>query len=76
MKYGMCFSGVTHNIPLLRDVITENTFVSGNITTKYLQTVFPEGFKGTLKCLSIGTPKIINFPFVPNGKLMVLGIPI
>ena len=25
---------------------------------------------GTLKCLSIGTPKIINFPFVSNGKLM------
>ena len=25
----------------------------------------------TLKCLSIGTPKIINFPFVSNGKFMV-----
>ena len=24
----------------------------------------------TLKCLSIGTPKTINFPFVPNGKFM------
>ena len=24
-----------------------------------------------LKCLSIETPKIINFPFVSNGKLMV-----
>ena len=24
----------------------------------------------TLKCLSIGTPKSINFPFVPNEKLM------
>ena len=30
----------------------------------------------TLKCSSIGTPKIINFPFVPNGKLMILGVPI
>ena len=30
----------------------------------------------TLKCLSIGTPKIINFPFVSNGKLMILGVPI
>ena len=29
-----------------------------------------------LKCLSIGTPKTINFPFVPNGKLMVLSVPI
>ena len=25
----------------------------------------------TLQCLSTGTPKIINFPFVSNGKLMV-----
>ena len=25
----------------------------------------------TLKCLSIGTPKIINFPFISNGKLMI-----
>ena len=30
--------------------------------------------KVTLMCLSIGTPKTINFPFVPNGKLMVLGV--
>ena len=29
----------------------------------------------TLKCLSIGTPKTINFPFVPNGKLMVFRVP-
>ena len=29
----------------------------------------------TLKCLSIGTPKTINFPFVPNGKLMVFRYP-
>ena len=28
------------------------------------------------KCLSIGTPKTSNFPFVPNGKLLVLGVPI
>ena len=27
-------------------------------------------FQTTLKCLKIGTPKAINFPFVPNGKLM------
>ena len=33
-------------------------------------------FLHTLKCLSIGTPKTINFPFVPNGKLMVLDVPI
>ena len=29
-----------------------------------------------LKCLNIGTPKTINFPFVPNGKLMILSVPI
>ena len=30
----------------------------------------------TLKCLNIGTPKTINFPFAPNGKLIFLGVPI
>ena len=30
----------------------------------------------TLKCLSIGTPKAINFPFVSNEKLMFLGVPV
>ena len=29
----------------------------------------------TLMGLSIGTLKIIDFPFVPNGKLIVLGVP-
>ena len=29
----------------------------------------------TLKCFSIGTPKIINFPFVSNGKLMIFRCP-
>ena len=28
-----------------------------------------------LKCLSIGTPKTINFPFAANGKLMVFMCP-
>ena len=32
-------------------------------------------FDSTLKCLSIGTPKIINFPFVSNGKLMIFRCP-
>ena len=27
-------------------------------------------------CFSIGTPKIINFPFVPDGKLLFLAVPI
>ena len=31
--------------------------------------------KITVMCLSIGTPKIINFPFVPNGKLIIFRCP-
>ena len=26
-------------------------------------------------CVSTGTPIIINFPFVPNGKLIISGVP-
>ena len=29
----------------------------------------------TLKCLSIATPKTINFPFVSNEKLMIVRCP-
>ena len=32
--------------------------------------------ESTLMCLNIGTPKIIDFPFGTNGKLMVFGVPI
>ena len=39
-------SGVTHNIPLLRDICTESRFVEGNISTNYLPTVYPDGFPG------------------------------
>ncbi|EYC05257.1 hypothetical protein Y032_0083g1666 [Ancylostoma ceylanicum] len=38
--------GVTHNIPLLRDICQEKRFRSGNITTKYLPETYPEGFQG------------------------------
>jgi pyruvate carboxylase len=31
--------GVTHNIPLLRDILTERRFVEGDINTKYLPEV-------------------------------------
>ena len=37
--------------------------------SQHLSIIYP-------KVLSIGTPETINFPFVPNGKLMGLGIPI
>ena len=32
-------------------------------------------WRNTLKCLSIGTPKTFNFPFVSNGKLKSVGDP-
>ena len=38
--------GVTNNIPLLRDIITEDHFVRGDISTKYLTQIYPDGFKG------------------------------
>ncbi|VDN53255.1 unnamed protein product [Dracunculus medinensis] len=38
--------GPTHNIPLLRDIVEEKQFRSGNITTKYLMETYPEGFGG------------------------------
>ena len=28
----------------------------------------------TLKCLSIGTLKTIDIPYIPNGKFMFLGV--
>jgi len=37
---------VAHNIPLLRDIITETRFVSGDITTNYLPETYPDGFQG------------------------------
>ncbi len=38
--------GVTNNISLLRDIITEPHFVKGDTTTKYLPQRYPDGFKG------------------------------
>ncbi|KAK9761598.1 hypothetical protein K7432_013381 [Basidiobolus ranarum] len=38
--------GVTHNIPLLREVVSHPRFASGNISTKFLAEEYPEGFKG------------------------------
>ncbi|XP_078077671.1 propionyl-CoA carboxylase alpha chain, mitochondrial isoform X2 [Mustelus asterias] len=40
--------GVTHNIPLLREVIIHPRFVKGDITTKFLPEVYPDGFKGRM----------------------------
>lgn len=44
--------GVIHNIPLLRDILTEKRFVDGDITTNYLSEVYPDGFKG--KQINVG----------------------
>eukprot|EP00842_Homolaphlyctis_polyrhiza_P003497 jgi/Hompol1/4148/HPOL_003495-RA len=38
--------GVTHNIPLLRDVISHPRFQSGKISTGFLAEEYPKGFKG------------------------------
>ncbi|KAJ2391808.1 hypothetical protein H4S02_001131 [Coemansia sp. RSA 2611] len=38
--------GVTHNIPLLRDVVSNTDFGSGRITTAFLAEHYPGGFKG------------------------------
>jgi propionyl-CoA carboxylase alpha chain len=47
MLHNLCpISGVTHNIPLLRDILTEKNFIDGNISTNYLSEVYPDGFKG------------------------------
>lgn len=38
--------GVNHNIPLLRDILMEEKFIKGNISTNYLPQTYPDGFKG------------------------------
>uniref|UniRef100_A0A8C3A7S3 Propionyl-CoA carboxylase alpha chain, mitochondrial n=1 Tax=Cyclopterus lumpus TaxID=8103 RepID=A0A8C3A7S3_CYCLU len=38
--------GVTHNISLLREIITHPRFISGDISTNFLPEVYPDGFKG------------------------------
>lgn len=36
--------GVTHNMPLLRDILSHPRFLSGDITTKFLEEEYPDGF--------------------------------
>lgn len=38
--------GVTHNIPLVREVISHPRFIKGDISTTFLPEVYPVGFKG------------------------------
>lgn len=42
----MKISGVTHNIPILRDIITHPKFLSGDISTNFIKEVYPNGFQG------------------------------
>ncbi|KAJ3220121.1 hypothetical protein HDU67_006877 [Dinochytrium kinnereticum] len=48
LKWTSKSSGVTHNIPLLRDVISHPRFASGKISTKFLAEEYPNGFKGAV----------------------------
>ncbi|KJE98456.1 propionyl-CoA carboxylase subunit alpha [Capsaspora owczarzaki ATCC 30864] len=46
--------GVTHNIPILRDMIDHPRFISGDISTKFIQEEYPTGFaKRELKDLQL-----------------------
>lgn len=37
--------GLKHNVCLLRDVITQEKYIKGDITTNYLAQAYPDGFK-------------------------------
>jgi propionyl-CoA carboxylase alpha chain len=50
--------GVQHNIPLLRDILTEKSFVAGETTTSYLPRVYPDGF--TIPKLTVGHLEILQ----------------
>ena len=68
MFFGIFTKG--HNFPYFLFASLENESLPKGLEVKALL------FNFTLKCFSIGTPKPINFPFVPNGKLMGFGVPI
>lgn len=38
--------GVTHNIPLLRNILTQEKFCKGDINTNFLFETYGDGFKG------------------------------
>ncbi|EFA75992.1 propionyl-CoA carboxylase [Heterostelium album PN500] len=38
--------GVNHNVPFLRDVMENEKFLSGDISTKFIPEEYPDGFKG------------------------------
>ena len=54
----------------------KNATVNFMAVTVWLQSIEKIQEVDYPKMLRIGTPKTINFPFVSNGKLMFLGVPI
>ena len=63
--------GVVENKPQVLCFVTKfgkSEFISSDAMSKLRQV-------NTLKCLSIGTPKTINFPFVSNEKLIFFRCP-
>ena len=46
------------------------------MTEETIDSVKSRAQRPAIMCLKIGTPNTINFPFVTNGKLMVLGFSI
>lgn len=63
------FVGVAHNVPLLRDVVTEKRFVEGDISTKYLPETYPDGFKGQLIVFLVATSAYL-LDFIPSCSQM------
>lgn len=43
---GYVIQGVTHNIPFLREVLDHPDYIRGDITTKWLEQLYPKGFAG------------------------------
>ena len=40
--------GLINNVSLLRDVVTHPYFIAGDITTKFFEEHYPDGFKGMI----------------------------
>ena len=72
------------NVPLWLDCWAEEgegyftcliSYLKFNFQKHDRQCVMHVSILSTVMCISIETPKIINFSFVPNGKLIILGVP-
>ena len=63
-------TGVTHNISLLQDVIAHPRFISGDISTNFLQDEYPEGFKGKSQKIDPCPPEPFSVTRPPKGGLL------